>query len=278
MKLAVLADIHGNWVGLQTVVAHLEQWQPDLVIVAGDVVNRGPRPRECLDFVLGKQKSEGWRLVRGNHEDYVLVFAKPEAPREGPLFEIYRNAAWTYWQLGGEVTALQAMPFEQSLADPTGAEVRVVHASMQGNRNGIFVSTTDEELRRKIDPAPGLMCVGHTHWPLIRTIDDTLVVNVGSAGLPFDGDDRVGYAQLTWQQGRWQAQIIRLAYDKARNERDFFESGFMAESGPLAPLVLNELRTARPRLYRWSVDYEAQVLAEALSAEEAVQRFLAELA
>ena len=48
MKIAVLADIHGNLPALEAVAAHVEAWQPDRVIVAGDLVNRGPRPLECL--------------------------------------------------------------------------------------------------------------------------------------------------------------------------------------------------------------------------------------
>ncbi len=277
MKLAVLADIHGNLVALQRVVAHIEAWQPDLVVVGGDVVNRGPQPRACLDVVLEKQQQAGWLLVRGNHEDYVIVHDRPGAPRSGPLFEVHKTAYWTYGQLGEDVSALEAMPFQQSHTMPDGSEARVVHASMLGTRNGIFPKTTDAELRQKIAPPPRLLCVGHTHWPLIRTIDHTLVVNVGSAGLPFDGDPRVSYAQLTWQAGEWQAEIIRLDYDRVQAERDFFDSGFMADSGPLAPLILDELRTAHPRLYRWTVEYEAMILAENISAEAAVERFLADL-
>ncbi|NTU66001.1 MAG: metallophosphoesterase, partial [Chloroflexi bacterium] len=68
MKLAVLADIHSNWRALQAVADHIEQWQPDRVVVAGDVINRGPRPVECADFILAR----GWAWVRGNHEEYVL--------------------------------------------------------------------------------------------------------------------------------------------------------------------------------------------------------------
>ncbi len=277
MKLAVLADIHGNYVALQTVAAHIEAWQPDLVIVGGDVVNRGPRPRECLQFVLEKQQSAGWLTVRGNHEDYVIVYDHPEAPRTGPLFEIYQNAYWTYHELDGDISALKAMPFQQNFFTLDKNEVRVVHASMRSIRDGIFPRTNDEELRQKIAPPPKLLCVGHTHWPLIRQIDRTIVVNVGSAGLPFDGDPRVSYAQLIYQDGDWQAKIIRLAYDRTQTERDFFESGFMSESGPLAPLIMNELQTARPRLFRWTVEYEELVLAGEITAKESVQRFLANL-
>jgi len=47
MKLAVLADIHGNYRALETVIDHIQTWHPDQVLVAGDIVNRGP-PAEVI--------------------------------------------------------------------------------------------------------------------------------------------------------------------------------------------------------------------------------------
>jgi predicted phosphodiesterase len=280
MKLAVLADIHGNYQALQTVAAHIEQWQPDMVVVAGDVVNRGPRPLECLQFVQQKVRSEGWLTVRGNHEDYVIEYTTPENVPVGIEFESFRSAYWTYQQLNGDVSALQAMPFKVDLAAPDGQPVRVVHASMRGTQDGIFPMTPDPELRDKIQDdhcqPPALVCVGHTHWPLIRTLDETLVVNVGSVGLPFDGDRRAAYGQLTWRQGRWQAEIIRLEYDRQQAERDFFESGYLEGGGPVVRLILDEFRIARPHLYRWTKDYQPLALSGELSLEETVIQYLTE--
>jgi putative phosphoesterase len=276
MKLAVLADIHANFVALQTVTEHIEAWRPDLVIVAGDVVNRGPRPLECLRFVQNKQQTRGWLTVRGNHEDYVIRYTQPDSPT-GLKFDIYRNAYWTYQQLDGDVSALKTMPFQQSFCAPDGREIYVTHASIRGNRDGIYPETGDEELRQQIQPGAALFCIGHTHRPLMRRIDGTLVVNVGSAGLPFDGDPRVSYAQMTWRQGKWQAEIIRLDYDRPQTERDFFESGFMAEAGALAPLIMDEFHTAQSRLYQWTEKYQARVLAGEMTLEESVQEFLREL-
>ncbi|NJM39988.1 MAG: metallophosphoesterase, partial [Anaerolineae bacterium] len=78
MKLAILADIHANSVALQEVVAHIDRWKPELVIVAGDIVNRGPRPAECLALVQQRRQTDGWLVVRGNHEDYVVGQSKPD--------------------------------------------------------------------------------------------------------------------------------------------------------------------------------------------------------
>ena len=82
---------------------------------------------------------------------------------------------------------------------------------------------------------------------------------------------------MTWQKDEWQAEIIRLDYDRFQTERDFFESGFMAKGGALAPLIMDEFHTAQSRLYQWTEKYQARVLAGEMTLEESVQEFLREL-
>jgi predicted phosphodiesterase len=274
MKIAVIADVHANYAALQAITAHIEAWQPDQVIVAGDLVNRGPRPLECLRFVQAKTTADGWLTVRGNHEEYVIEQADPSFPRQGPEAEVHRGSYWTYEQLGGEVASLEAMPFDLSLPAPDGGEVRATHASMLSLRDGIFPSTSDTELEQKIGRPPALFLVGHTHTPLIRRLNGTLVVNAGSSGLPFDGDRRPTYARCTWRQGEWQAEIVRVDYDLALAERDFYTTGFMENAGPLAALVLRELQLAYSQLGNWVSLYQRRALAGEISMRQSVAEFL----
>jgi predicted phosphodiesterase len=283
MKIAVIADPHANFVALQAITAHIEKWKPDHVIVAGDLVNRGPRPAECLSFVLEKVDNEGWLQVRGNHEDYVISQAQPDAPRRGPVAEVHQASYWTYRQLGSDVNPLIQMPFQQSLLDPEGREVRFVHASMQGNRVGIYPETTEIDLFAKVgllnkdhSIPPAVFCVGHTHRPLIREFKGVLVVNAGSSGLPFDGDLRPAYARLSWNKSRWSAEIVRVEYNRKQAEQDFFDSGYLEEAGPLVKLVLIEHRTARSQLYQWSVRFQEPALQGQISMDESVRKYLGE--
>jgi predicted phosphodiesterase len=281
MKIAVLADIHANIVALEAVTDHIERWDPDIVVVAGDVVNRGPRPLECLRFVQAKQRGDGWPrpgrgwlVIRGNHEDYVI--SHKTGPYNGVETEIFQNSRWTFEKLNGDVSALESWPF--SISWLTGSnELRAAHASMRGNRDGIYVETDDDTLRQQVGaPPPGVLVVGHTHKPLVRSVDDTLVVNVGAAGLPFDGDPRACYARLYQQNGWWRAGLIRLDYDREAVDRDFIDSGFLDSGGALARLIRVELRLARSQIAEWTTAYEAKVRAGELSIEESVERFLAE--
>jgi predicted phosphodiesterase len=276
-KLAVLSDIHGNFAALQAVADHIDRWEPDAIVVAGDIVNRGPRSRDCLRFVLARAADSGWQVIRGNHEEYVLRVAREPGERPGLAGAVRQNVGWTAQQLGDAVATIEGLPAQISLRAPDRGEARVVHASMRHNRDNILPDTPDEVLRAQIAPAPPLICVGHTHRPLMRTIDATLVVNAGSAGLPFDGDTRASYAQLTWRNG-WQATIARVAYDRDQTKRDFAAIGFMRESGAIAALIYDEFRTARPRLSRWMERYKDAVLAGDLTPAESVRDYLALLA
>jgi putative phosphoesterase len=277
MKLAVLADIHANFAALQAVADHLNRWQPDAVIVAGDTVNRGPRSLDCLRFVQERQRRDGWKVLRGNHEEYVISVARDPAPRHGIEGSVRDNVRWTCRQLG-DVTALETMLDQATAIAPDGSEVRVTHASMRGNRDSMFVHTPAATMREQIAPAPALFCSGHTHIPFVRQLDTTLVVNAGSVGLPFDGDHRACYARVSWRNGAWEATLIRVPYDRQQTERDYKETGFLDNSGPAAELILDEFHSARSRLFRWVTEYEPTVLAGEMSVTESVAHLRARLA
>jgi predicted phosphodiesterase len=254
-------------------MADIDAWSPDLVVVGGDIVNRGPRSGECLDVLVERQRADGWRLLRGNHEGFVLECADPARSRPGPGYETTRFAHFALGQLAHHVGLLAALPDVFERTAPNGDLLRVVHASMRNNRDGIYPMTTDDDLRRQIAPAPAVFVTGHTHRPLMRHLDGALVVNIGSVGASFDDDRRAAYGRFEWR-GRWTADIVRLPYDYAQIERDYVESGFLDEGGPLAQLMLVELRKARGLIFRWADRYQEGVMAGLMSLEESVRLVL----
>ncbi len=119
---------------LETAVADLDKWQPDVVVVAGDVVNRGPCSLACWEFVQARAHQQNWRILKGNHEDYVLECATPPNDPRAPSLQIRQYAQWTYEQLNGHIATIAALPDQYSFTAPDGRELRVVHAAMQNNR------------------------------------------------------------------------------------------------------------------------------------------------
>ena len=273
MKFAVLSDIHGNLPALEAVSAQIDRWQPDQVIVNGDIVNRGPRSDACLDFVLEKARTDGWILLRGNHEEFVAGCANQKSKPNDPKFELMRFAHWSSRQIKKtDSDYLCTLPEHFEWQAPDGQLLHVTHASMKNNRDGLYPMMSDDDFRERIAPAPAVFVTGHTHRALIRKVDNSLVVNSGAVGSPFDDDRRASFAQLSWEHGRgWQAEIVRVPYDYEQIERDYKESGFLDEAGPLAQLMLVELRQATGLVYLWADRYQEAMLAGEIGIEESVQ-------
>lgn len=69
MKLFVVADIHGFFNEMKAAL-DAQGFDPTnphhYLILCGDLLDRGPQPEECLDYVLSLPRAI---FIRGNHED-----------------------------------------------------------------------------------------------------------------------------------------------------------------------------------------------------------------
>ena len=275
MKIAALGDIHGNYQALISVLDHIDRWHPDLVFVLGDIINRGPRSRDCLHLIQEKGKSPTWHIIKGNHEGYVLNIEDPALPHSGLEYELRRVIHFTYETLSREdIQAVKDLPVQISLDVAGDQLVWACHASSAGDRIGIYPDTPGPDLPGLINTDTNLFLVGHTHQPFIRRWEKTAVINTGSVGLPFDGDTRASYAQLTYQNQSWQGEIVRIVYDQKAAEDDFYSSGFIPQGGALTDLILAELHLGWPQLSKWFRRYETPVLEGEISPQKAVADFL----
>jgi len=276
LKIAVLSDVHGNVPALEAVLDDVESWQPDRLVVNGDLVSRGPCSLACLDMV--RDRFPGVHLLAGNHETFVIdTVDRPQAP-DAPTFDMGRFAEWTARQLGDEIDGMRAWADHLDLAGlEGGSSVHVTHASRRGNRDGIRPETPDHELPEKLGDPRALFITSHTHRPLERRFNGTLIVNTGSVGQPLDGDPRASYARFTFRDGAWQARVTRVAYDKPSAERDFHSTGFLEECGPVARLIYRELRESRMHVGPWVGRYLQAVKARQTTVAEAVDAYMQSL-
>ena len=63
MRLLLIADIHGNYEALQTVL----EIPHDRAICLGDIVDYGPDPDKCIDLL----RKKAIPTIRGNHDNAV---------------------------------------------------------------------------------------------------------------------------------------------------------------------------------------------------------------
>jgi predicted phosphodiesterase len=271
MRIAVLADIHGNLPALEAVVADIERLSPDLVFVAGDFQNRGPNPREVTKFVA----ESGWTLLRGNHEDYVIRQSQDSRVLDISDYYNWLPARWTANLTHDSVHWIKQLPIATSLTGPDQLSITIAHGSKRSNDEGFFPTTSEAKAKEMIgaDP-PGLLCVGHSHLPLVRRISATLLVNVGSVGFPFDGDQRACYGLITWNRNHWEVDIRRIEYAVDKVVAEFERVKFYHGAGPLAYVIRRELESARPHLTPFQYLFGPPLRAGKLSILDAVGAYL----
>src|SRR5437764_13155945 len=108
---------------LNAVLNDLAAFKPDRIVVAGDVVNWGPHNVEVMECLT----SEGWTVIRGNQEIYLLDQDTPRAP---DAWRHYTISRWTRDQLGTYwLNVIATWPDSLSLRFRNAPTLRVVHGS-----------------------------------------------------------------------------------------------------------------------------------------------------
>ncbi len=272
MRIAILADIHGNLPALEAALADIETLRPDVTVVAGDVVDGGPDSAACWRRVRGL----GCPVIRGNHERYVFDYDTPRADPawSSPQFAPLRFARA---ELGPAMIAeLAALP--PSWSHPAAVGLLVVHASLRGDNDSIFPYTPDaviDPMFAGLSPEVELVVRGHNHVCSTREWGERRIVTTGSAGLPQDGHPAAHYLVLERRaDGRWRARHRAVRYDVGETLRRFRESGYLEQAGPLGRLFYREMETATHQVVPFLRFYgSARARGFAGDLDEALARF-----
>lgn len=224
MRIAVIADIHGNLPALQAVLTDIETRQVDKVFCLGDLVGYGPWPNEVIDLL---QKSS-IPCLQGNYDEGVgeelmacgCDFPTEEAAREGGIslnwsidVTTEENKAW-----------LRALP--KTLAVSLGGyQMLLVHGSPRKNNEYLtFDFPVDQILQFLTESGADIIVCGHTHLPYHRQLGDKHIINAGSAGKPKHGNPNVLY-QLLELGKQVTVTTVEVAYDWAKTEQAMLLAG-----------------------------------------------------
>jgi putative phosphoesterase len=179
MKIAIISDIHSNLDALTAVLKEIERIKVDEIYCLGDIVGYGPNPNECIDLV----KSVTEKVVVGNHDSAVIN------QTDMMLFNSYarESTEWTRRMISDEnYEYLLKLPLKISEHD-----LLFVHSTPLIPEDWNYI-LTQHSAEKHFNYFTEQACfIGHSHRPeMFRSIDDRLIINVGSVGQPRDGNSK----------------------------------------------------------------------------------------
>ncbi len=230
MRIAAIADIHGNMMALEAVLADIKQQGVDLTVNLGDLLSGALQPRETADCLMSLQLP----TVRGNHERQLLA-ALPSMGLSDGFARASINDIHCQWLK----TLPPALKIEQ--------DILLVHATPADDMTywletitaeGRRAATQEEVIARGSKPDASLILCGHTHIPRdMKLPGGALIVNPGSVGLQaYDdatpwphcmetGSPHARYAIATRSGTRWQVDYRQVTYDWESAARLAYQNG-----------------------------------------------------
>lgn len=239
MRVAILADIHGNLPACEAVLEDIAKQSPDYIVAAGDLALRGAHPKETVDLLFSR--CNAWLM--GNTDCYLAGNYLGGAYREKEHWKT-DLLDWTRNELGEErVKRLGTLPFSVRYSPSKGQDLYVCHANPRNLEDSLEPTMDESELRgylHHLDAAA--VAFGHLHFPYRRRVGRMLIADVASAGIPRDGDLRPAWGLFTYTPRGWRVQIRRVRYPVRRATQSLTD-----RKVPGAPLLIHKMVEARYR-------------------------------
>jgi predicted phosphodiesterase len=232
MRTAIIADIHGNAVAFDAVLAALEREPVDQAVCLGDVAQGGPQPAECLQ----RLHALAGPVVLGNSDAFLLSVDAAANSAEPVTARHLETRTWSLAQLSDELVDYMA-GFQRTVEAPLGGDYSLLafHGSPRSFDELLFPETSDEQFADAVGESDAsVLAGGHVHLQWLRRLGDALFLNPGSVGLAYDRsqpeedfrlDPWAEYAVVTADDSFLGIEFRRLPFDPSGVARATLESG-----------------------------------------------------
>lgn len=197
MKLALIADVHGNAPALDAVLKAAAASGAEALCVAGDVVGYYYEPARCLEMLATWPAD----FVRGNHEDLLAGSANDPAVAADVHRRYGSGLAVAHQTLSADQTAAIAAWPRTRLLTFDALRILLCHGAPWDTDTYLYPDSDPLLWERCADAGVDIIVAGHTHYPVDRHVGSTRVINPGSAGQPRDRRPGAAWALLDTAAG-----------------------------------------------------------------------------
>ena len=192
-KIAVLSDIHGNYIAFQKCLEYVLGMGIRAFIFLGDYLGEFPYPQKTMEILYSLKEKYTCFFLRGNKEDYWISRKYDE------------NCVWKN-------------------GNSTVGAILACHGSPDKNNEKMFPD--GENTKGIMERCAGqyILC-GHTHVQGSFSHEGKILLNPGSVGASLYSGGKARFMILYQNGEEWGHQFISLDYDKKKVIKEMEESG-----------------------------------------------------
>lgn len=218
MRLAVVADIHGNLPALEAVLGACRRAGIDCYVVAGDIVGYGPFPNECVEAIASLEEC---CVALGNHD--LMALGLLDSARCIPLAR--RSIEWTQTVLRPDVRQfLGGLPLRCEVEG-----IVVAHGTLDDPEE--YTADTSAALRQLAQltreyPGARLLVLGHTHRPLLCLPGGPSITPRNAARFPLGSEPALVNPGAVGQSREFRLHARFAILDLESRYAEFFTIGY----------------------------------------------------
>lgn len=219
-KLAVLSDIHGNYVALERCLEYIASQNIRTLIFLGDYIGELAYPHKTMEILYDLIEQYECYFIKGNKEEYWLNYQingesgwKDQDSTTGSLLYAYNCLTDRDLQFFRQLQTVQELTIDHMPA------ITICHGSPYHVNQKLLPNDRDTiEIMNRVKTS--MIICGHTHNQRKIIHGSKCVLNPGAVGIPLYSEGKTQFMILHSMEGRWLEEFISLDYDVERVIKD----------------------------------------------------------
>jgi putative phosphoesterase len=178
MKIAILADIHGNHFALFQVLQQARNEQVEKLFILGDIVGYYYHPNKVMELLSEWE----YIFIKGNHEELLSKLLAGELDIK-MLQDKYGSGHLA------AISSLSSIQIERLITSPEklsieidGLKILMCHGSPWDKNLYLYPDTNVEILNMASETGVDIVLIGHSHYQFLHSSKNTILLNPGSVG------------------------------------------------------------------------------------------------
>lgn len=216
MKIAVLADVHSNYVALEECLSYAFSQNADAFFFLGDYVGELAYPERTMKILYKIRDKYKCYFIRGNKEERWLNYRENKEKGWKDKDSISGMLLYAYNRLTSkDLDFYEGMPIAMEIKMQGMPPVTICHGSPDKVHEKLLPQ--NERTNAVMDNAnTDVIICGHTHIQGKILHNGRCVLNPGSVGVSFLSGGKAQFLFLCGEEGRWKEEFVSLDYDREK--------------------------------------------------------------